>query len=649
MQSILAVASLATIASFATAESDGPSIHRNAPLTAVADIGAPPKPLPRPATNASNLTFEECMKLPAVVARYVAYENAKTLWNLRRISSLGKLYGVRACEAAEEAFEDAAEASGGDQAQDFEAAAKATFERASECRQTLDALYSEECATGPEDAECLKAAMSRNEVDYLDDQNLRFREDIRIRRAQAKNRPVCGEAGQHSDTESGNIDYRSGGRDLATQGASLPAGGGPINSGFHNVLSIASVENGRSDILDRQTAKASAALRQASLEGLASPLQVAGAGPAAAASSPMPHETVGTPPTDSRISPDEQSIPRAAQAPAAAATCDRELLAQTAARKEQADQDLFSAIHDYWMAKGACDNGGKGCATLPALCSSVSSKKAALSNLQVARASQEAACGFKVPASNCSDGLMWDSQRCFDYSATMLGGSGSCVNPATRVSFNPPSFTIQFGRTATLCATVIPADKQPTVKFGGDADRASAAVADKKTGVKGCAGVSLTIQSLIGVCETRGDVVAVLDGKVIQQANGTITNVPSNCVPAVVPPAPKGESVDKNIEEARKHPLEGEWFKNKVRNGHDWDYKQVDRAYSNFGNFDYGATGRAAGFPSNFLLRMAGWAQRRAGTAKADCSLLTSPYCDDPHDQEMIQRGIDYFDSRDKR
>ena len=60
-----------------------------------------------------------------------------------------------------------------------------------------------------------------------------------------------------------------------------------------------------------------------------------------------------------------------------------------------------------------------------------------------------------------------------------------------------------------------------------------------------------------------------------------------------------------------------EWY-NTVRNGGVWDYKQRGSEYENFGNFNYGATGRAVGVPAWILKCGAGWAQKRAGTSKQD-------------------------------
>ena len=73
---------------------------------------------------------------------------------------------------------------------------------------------------------------------------------------------------------------------------------------------------------------------------------------------------------------------------------------------------------------------------------------------------------------------------------------------------------------------------------------------------------------------------------------------------------PKGVDVNKNMEEARKHRGNLSWFYNQVKNKGPWDYKQRGSEYEDFGNFNYGATGAAAGIPDQILLRAAGWAQQ---------------------------------------
>ncbi|AVD81463.1 bacteriocin [Pseudomonas sp. SWI6] len=90
------------------------------------------------------------------------------------------------------------------------------------------------------------------------------------------------------------------------------------------------------------------------------------------------------------------------------------------------------------------------------------------------------------------------------------------------------------------------------------------------------------------------------------------------------------------------------WFYSMVRNRGEWDYKQQGRQYEAFGNFNYGATGTAAGLSQEFLLRGAGWAQRRAGTCNSAFGSWCNdaPYGDAPEDQAWIKAGIEYAKSR---
>jgi RHS repeat-associated protein len=120
---------------------------------------------------------------------------------------------------------------------------------------------------------------------------------------------------------------------------------------------------------------------------------------------------------------------------------------------------------------------------------------------------------------------------------------------------------------------------------------------------------------------------------------------PCTCPP--VPEHPKECSVDKNIEEARKH-FDPHWFKRQVQNSGPWDYKQRGSQYQDFGNFNYGATGYAYGyglvFPETVLRRMAGWAQVKSGTSRPEyhTPLGRYPYGDDPADQQQIENGMQY-------
>ena len=91
-------------------------------------------------------------------------------------------------------------------------------------------------------------------------------------------------------------------------------------------------------------------------------------------------------------------------------------------------------------------------------------------------------------------------------------------------------------------------------------------------------------------------------------------------------------------------PFDYYWFKEQVRNKGPWDYKQKGGEYDNFGNYNYGATGYAAGVPENILLRAAGWAQKRAGMSKKQWGeyWFQEPYGDDPLDQHWIKKGIEH-------
>ncbi|KMV72044.1 hypothetical protein WB66_04945 [bacteria symbiont BFo1 of Frankliniella occidentalis] len=123
---------------------------------------------------------------------------------------------------------------------------------------------------------------------------------------------------------------------------------------------------------------------------------------------------------------------------------------------------------------------------------------------------------------------------------------------------------------------------------------------------------------------------------------------------AVIPITPDGGTsvIWKNMREARIHGMPRDmatlrvyyWFYQKVRNHGPWDYKQQSYQLQNFGNFNFGATGTAAGIPADILLMGAGWAQSRAGTSQPNWGHWYSkpPYGDDPRDQFWIKQGIDY-------
>ncbi|WP_458129170.1 polymorphic toxin type 44 domain-containing protein [Pseudomonas sp. Z2-11] len=119
-----------------------------------------------------------------------------------------------------------------------------------------------------------------------------------------------------------------------------------------------------------------------------------------------------------------------------------------------------------------------------------------------------------------------------------------------------------------------------------------------------------------------------------------------------VPSSPPGVSVEENMAVAhhKKNVLKAgsafiySWFYTQVRNRGPWDYKKLSAEYEAFGNFNYGATGTAAGFSEDVLLRAAGLAQSRAGTTTAEFGTWwgQAPFGDDPGDQRWIKEGVKY-------
>lgn len=72
--------------------------------------------------------------------------------------------------------------------------------------------------------------------------------------------------------------------------------------------------------------------------------------------------------------------------------------------------------------------------------------------------------------------------------------------------------------------------------------------------------------------------------------------------------------------------------------------------YEDAGNFNYGVLGRALGISREVLLRAAGFASIKSSPTGSNIEAIeaffgSAPYGDDPKDQEMIEKGIDYFDN----
>ena len=103
-------------------------------------------------------------------------------------------------------------------------------------------------------------------------------------------------------------------------------------------------------------------------------------------------------------------------------------------------------------------------------------------------------------------------------------------------------------------------------------------------------------------------------------------------------------SLDDHIYESQVLPFIV-WLDN-VRSGGDWDYKLIDlELYENYGNFEYGATGRAQGLTEEELLRAAGLVQFAGSNYNPanGVPLGEAPYGDDPKYQGMIKLGIQYY------
>lgn len=83
-----------------------------------------------------------------------------------------------------------------------------------------------------------------------------------------------------------------------------------------------------------------------------------------------------------------------------------------------------------------------------------------------------------------------------------------------------------------------------------------------------------------------------------------------------IPQVPPGVSIDDNI--LKSQIMSTVSWVNDVREHGDWDYKELDKdGNDEFGNFNYGATGRAQGFSEETLLRAAGAFQLLSGTNEA--------------------------------
>ena len=113
-----------------------------------------------------------------------------------------------------------------------------------------------------------------------------------------------------------------------------------------------------------------------------------------------------------------------------------------------------------------------------------------------------------------------------------------------------------------------------------------------------------------------------------------------------VPMSPSGASVFDNMDLARG--IGTPEFIGLVQNKGAWDYKRQGRQYEAFGNFNFGATAWAMGFPDQIAQRGAGWYQQNRGAGGGEGQWWgASPYGDQPVDNQNIRAGQalarDYF------
>lgn len=101
---------------------------------------------------------------------------------------------------------------------------------------------------------------------------------------------------------------------------------------------------------------------------------------------------------------------------------------------------------------------------------------------------------------------------------------------------------------------------------------------------------------------------------------------------------PQDVDVNANIE--RSQSMTGREYYDAVKTGGEWDYKQFDRKYENFGNFNFGATCGSQAGADLICSGGAGLYQIRSGTS--DLSYWRS-FFDDPRDQYWIGRGQQYY------
>jgi len=90
------------------------------------------------------------------------------------------------------------------------------------------------------------------------------------------------------------------------------------------------------------------------------------------------------------------------------------------------------------------------------------------------------------------------------------------------ITFSPAAFTLSYGQTGTICATVTPSRMASKIAWVNSNNAPGVFTITPGTS-SGCgAGVALTITSNQTVCTSTGSVRAVLNGKTVASAQGTV-------------------------------------------------------------------------------------------------------------------------------
>ena len=117
-----------------------------------------------------------------------------------------------------------------------------------------------------------------------------------------------------------------------------------------------------------------------------------------------------------------------------------------------------------------------------------------------------------------------------------------------------------------------------------------------------------------------------------------------------IPAMPESVNIFDNMDRARG--MGSPEFIRLVENKGEWDYKRQGKQYEEFGNYNFGATAWAMGFPDQVAERGAGWYQqnRGAGGGTGNWWGASSPYGDQVQDNVNIRAGqalaLAYFSGR---